>query len=259
MGEFASWAEYDIFAEFITRKARYVRDERSESFLRALQETSKQRERPLQATTDLWRAQVGHEWQTAEITSFMRQDMGIDGCEIQTRRPYDAKRMMPRPDRATEGRVNPEGLPCLYCAMEEDTAVSECRPGLGSYVSVARFRPVRPLRIVDCTVDDPGWTLNYYTGCEEPSPKEREMAVWGSVNFAFSEPVTRSDDVADYAPTQVIAEVFRNCGYDGIVYESRLRDEGKNVALFDLGAATFLSCRLYQVDGVQLSFTSVPA
>ena len=59
-------------------------------------------------------------------------------------------------------------------------------------------------------------------------------AVWSAINEAFSRPVTRSDDVAEYAPTQLLAEAFRTrLGRDGRLYGSNL-GKGKNIALFDL-------------------------
>ena len=73
------------------------------------------------------------------------------------------------------------------------------------------------------------------------------------INEAFSEPMSRADDVADYAPTQFLAEAFRNEGYDGIVYESRMGN-GKNVALFDVDIAEVASRQLQHVE--KLSFAS---
>jgi hypothetical protein len=77
--------------------------------------------------------------------------------------------------------------------------------------------------------------------------------VWWSLNQAFSEPVTRTDDAADYAPTQVLAEVFRTSGCDGIVYRSKL-GKGKNVAVFDL-SAELVNCELHHVKGVTFNFS----
>jgi hypothetical protein len=69
------------------------------------------------------------------------------------------------------------------------------------------------------------------------SPTKRTEAVWGDIARAFGEPVTRDDDVADYATTQVIAEVFRAERFDGLVCRSSVGTDRFNVALFDLDAA----------------------
>jgi hypothetical protein len=78
--------------------------------------------------------------------------------------------------------------------------------------------------------------------------------VWAHINRAFSEPVSRTDDVAEYAPTQVLAEAFRSAGYDGIAYGSKL-GKGITVAIFDLAAAELANCHLYRVEGVNFTFS----
>jgi hypothetical protein len=258
MAEFQSWEEYDIFAHFIKYKARHVLDERSKRFLQVVLETSKERIKVLPPQSQLWRAQLGHDWRTKQVPTFMQKDMG-GVTEYQVPHPFGVQRMMPLLDRAAEGRVNPKGIPCIYFSMDKGTAMSEVRPWIGSYLSVAQFTTVKALQLVDFSGDDPSFTLNYYTGCEEPTAEKRERSVWGDMNFAFSEPVTRSDDVADYAPTQVLAEAFRDGGYDGIIYESRLGEGGKNVAVFSVvDCAECVSRSLYRVDEIRFEFTSVP-
>jgi hypothetical protein len=153
--------------------------------------------------------------------------------------------MKPLPDRAAEGRVNPRGIPCLYAATHRETAVAEVRPWVGAHVSVAQLRTVRPLKLVNCTSDDRRLILFG----REPTPEEREKACWLDIDGAFSRPVERSDQLAEYVPTQIIAEMFRKEGFDGIAYRSSL-GPGHNVALFDLDAAEVASCGVFNVRGM---------
>lgn len=37
---------------------------------------------------------------------------------------------------------------------------------------------------------------------KESAPDKREEQIWGDINRAFSEPVSRADEVADFAATQ---------------------------------------------------------
>jgi RES domain-containing protein len=163
--------------------------------------------------------------------------------------------MKPLPDRASEGRVNPKGIPCLYCSTDKKTAMTETRPWIGSYVTVAQFEVLKDLRLVDCTADLPATRLMDLS--YESNRDKWEEYVWGCINRAFSEPVARNDDVADYAPTQVLAEGFRSVDYDGIQYGSIL-GEGKSVALFDLTAAKPIDCDLYLVEDINLTYSWVP-
>lgn len=127
-------------------------------------------------------------------------------------------------------------------------ATAEVRPWIGSYVSVAQFKVLRPLRIIDCARGHNSQPHFF----EEPDPEERMKAVWVHIDRAFAEPMTRSDDSADYVPTQIIAELFKREGFDGVGYKSNFGDDGFNLALFDLDAAEPINCGLYRVDRVQL-------
>lgn len=234
---FKSWRDYWDFSREVTRGRRYLRSETVDAFLAEVAATSPSRIRELKKGFILWRAQLGHGW---------RHESQI-GEEVPGAFPEE--RMKPLTDRAKEGRVNAKGVPCLYLATTEDTAIAEVRPAVGSYVSAAQFEVTRKLRIMDCSVNAEG-TAFYL---EEPSEEEREKAVWNYIDRAFAEPTQPSEEVAEYVPTQVLAELFRTQGCDGVAYKSSL-GKGYNVALFDLDAAELINCALYQVRGVSFDY-----
>lgn len=177
---------------------------------------------------------------------------------------HGCKRMMPYSDKAKEGRVNPKGIPCLYTATNPHTALSEMKPRIGSYLTLGEFVTVKELAIVDFACE----RLQLADPNDGPTEEEMDILVWEDLNDAFSEPVTDSDDIADYAPTQIVAELFRRAGYDGIRYKSkyiqfeslepwgsqeRVEDfqnvksqHGQNIALFDVTSAEFRTSRLYR-------------
>ena len=131
------------------------------------------------------------------------EEEGHDGAVIDVPTPLDPDRMKPLSDRAREGRANSKGIPVIYLATELETAVAEIRPWVGAYVSVGTFRITRPLRIVNLDAGDASGKKFYR---EEPDAPER--AVWADLDRAFSTPVNPSDDLADYAPTQIVAELI---------------------------------------------------
>jgi len=249
MPEFDSYKQYWLFSDFVMRKARHILDIENQRFLDAVIETGAKRRRTLRSGTGLWRAQLGHDWRTEVTLDENKKE--VDSFEVQG--PFPAERMHPRPDRAYEGRVNPKGIPCLYLSNDRETAMTETRPWIGSFVSVAQYVTVRDLTLVDCSAES-GPAVNIWIGTGEPPPAQREGMIWRDLNRAFSLPVTRNDDIAEYAPTQVIAEAFRVAGYDGIVYGSKL-GKGKSVAVFDLTAAELANCSLFRVEGVNLTFS----
>jgi len=199
--------------------------------------------REVPAGAIFWRSQLAHAWRREE--------------EIDDFVPFPAspERMKPLADRAQEGRANPKGIPCLYLSTSEEAALSEARPWIGAYLSLAQFETVRPLRLVDCSVHDPN-SLNLVGLLGEATPDEIHEAVWADVDRAFAEPVTRSDDTAEYAATQIIAETFRSAGYDGIVFKSFFdKQRGFNLALFDTETARQLNCSLFEAKNVTYEFS----
>lgn len=211
-----------------------MREDYAEGFLRTVLEQAEGREKPLPAGSFLWRAQLGHAWRDKYHPE-----------------PHPPSRMKPRSDRAREGRANPKGIPVLYLATTKETAMAEVRPWKGSIMSVGQFQTVEDVTLVDCITEDPGSTTDPF---REPAPDQRDATVWSHVDEAFAEPTDRSDDGTEYVATQVIADVFRARGYDGIMYRSGLAD-GHNVALFDLDAAEIRNCCMYSLDDIDFDFS----
>ncbi len=236
MKAFKSWRSYSRFERAIKYQSRYIHSTEVEAFLQTVLKTAEGRIESFPKGSILWRAQLGHGWR------FENEDVG----EIPA--PHEPDRMCPKTGRATEGRVNPKGIPFLYLASHRDTALAEVRPWVGSYVSVGQFEIVRGIKVVSCITDERKRFIFYIN---EPSPKKREKAVWSDIDKAFAKPVSPTDDIADYVPTQVLAELFKSKGLDGIAYRSSLVD-GYNMALFDINFAKIINCSLRRVNRIEL-------
>jgi len=206
MAAFKSYKSYWTFAQSVATRRRYVSDADQTEFLQTVLATSKQE--TISAGSVFWRSQRGNDWQL--------EDIGEE-APFAIHAPLGPERMKPRAGYAREGRANSKGIPCLYLATHEKTAVSEVRPWIGEYVSLAQFTLKRDVRIVNCTFDD--HKLKFFFN-HEPEPGERERFVWQDIDRAFSQPVIADEDTAAYAPTQVLAEYFREHGLDGIAYRS---------------------------------------
>jgi len=238
---FKSHRSYSVFSKTVKNNSRYIFDDETNAFLEAVKNTCSSRSISFVKGESFWRAQVG-----CDYNPYDQDDECVDDIPVS----FSPKRMKPLPDRASEGRLNPKGIPCLYVALDKETAMSEVRPGLDSLISVGRFEATKDLNVIDLT-----------KGCEkiklyfkEPDEPERTEVVWAKMNASFSLPISNSDSVSDYAPTQIIAEVFKSLGYDGVAYGSSLRKEGVNIALFDLDSASIVERSLYRVAGVDFRF-----
>lgn len=241
MNEFGTYQAFQIFRRHVLRESRYVLDNVAQLFLETVLATSGDRRKEIPKGRIFWRAQRGHGWEKIQQ----------DDDEFEIPGPHPKHRMRPRPHAATEGRVNPKGIPCLYLATDKKTAMAEVRPSVGVYVSVGQFETLRPLALLDCSVGSGSEFINLCI--EEPDVEERERAVWTDIDRAFSDPVEVSDSIADYAPTQILSEMFKREGYDGIAYGSNL-GPGCNVALFDPKAADIVNCFLCRVKSFDFDF-----
>lgn len=234
---FRSWNSYWAFSNAVRFKTRFIHDRQVTSFLKAVSASVEGRLKALPANKMLWRAQVGSD----------QVDRELDGVTYGEPAPFKLERMKPLRNSAHEGRVNPRGIPCVYAASDKGTCIAEARPWVGAQVSVARLVTKRALRFVDCSETGDGHHDLYL---HEPPPEKRAQVVWRAIGLAYSEPVDRDPGIAEYAPTQVLAEHFKMLGYDGVVYGSALGN-GKNVAVFDLDAIDVVDVRLYPVKAVQ--------
>jgi hypothetical protein len=240
MNGFEHSDDYQRFAYSVRRSYRYRLSDESEQFLKVVGESSNVRKQVLPVRTTLFRAQRGG----VEVAYFGdASSAALDAWEKDLIRviPYPVERMLPRKTKAPEGRVNPKGIPCLYLATDDQTAGSEVRPFNGSHVTIALCETREELSLVDLskqsTVPDVKWG------------KE----VWSIIDRAFSMPVADTDDTADYVPTQIVAELFRRNGYDGIAYTSNV-GRGKNVALFKLDQIEIMMVGISRVKAVSYEF-----
>jgi hypothetical protein len=228
------------FSHTVRHRRRYLQSEDTTSFLDALLESSTTRHHLITSRGAVWRAQVGCNSRDC--------DDGDQQWEEPT--PYAPKRMKPLVGSAYEGRVNPKGIPCLYVASDQETAMAEVRPWVGSKLSLGQFQLTKNLKLIDFSV---GHDSKLQPLFDEPAPEELDENIWAQVDRAFSEPVEPTHSLAEYVPTQVIAELFRSNGFDGVVYKSKL-GPGLNFGLFDLEAAELRTCSLVTVMSVSFTF-----
>jgi len=237
-----SWYSFAVFERKIMQERRYFHDPEVQRFLSGLLATVHERVQNVCAGQKYWRAQLG---------------CGEDAVSEDVI-PFVPERMMPLSEKVCEGRVNPKGIPCLYLSKEQKTAICEVRPWVGSYITVAQFETLRDLKLADCHSDiDPierEKHLDELFKLKKPDPEETTLTVWRHLSLGFSKPVDRSDDCASYVPTQVVAELFKANGFDGIAYRS-VFNGGSNVALFNLGSARQVDeGRVVQLTEIDVAF-----
>jgi hypothetical protein len=223
-----------VFEDEVMKEWRYTRGPHTVEFLEVIKSTVSARILEIPQGETLWRAQAG-----------CNEDDTYQGGYT----PYDCERMKPLSNCAAEGRANPKGIPYLYLSTDMDAAMSEIRPWIGAWVTVGEFKTTRSVCLVNCALrhNEP---MNFLLSTKSLSYEE---AIWKCIDHAFATPITNRDNVAEYAPTQLIAELFRHLGYDGIVFKSLFGD-AHTIVLFDMDAATCLPPKLFTAKEAKLVF-----
>lgn len=137
---------------------------------------------------------------------------------------------------ANAGRMNAQGIPVFYGAMDPRTCVAEVRAPVGAHVVVGRFDFLRPVRLLDLDALSRVYAGGSYF---DPDYSERK----GRAEFfrhlvsEISRPVMPQEEALEYLPTQVVAEFLAqrvDPRLDGIIFHSsQTGGDGRNVVLFN--------------------------
>lgn len=149
----------------------------------------------------------------------------------------------PPSELARSGRMNASGISVFYGATSAHIAIAEVRPPVGSYVVVAPFSLIRPLRIFNVSALD---SLKFTTGSIFDSKThiaQERTAFLKTFSRKLTLPVFGKNQDNEYLTTQAIAEylsVSTQYNLDGISFKSTQVEEGKatgdddyNVVLFN--------------------------
>lgn len=135
--------------------------------------------------------------------------------------------------KATAGRMNPAGIPYLYLAFDQRTALAEARAVVGEDVTISQWQPSRELRVLDLTHQPQCMSI-----FEGRDPAQDHVIFLRHFVDEIRKPVGKDDlPEIEYVPTQLVceylAQVFLTAGQplDGLIYPSALT-AGKNLVLF---------------------------
>ena len=143
--------------------------------------------------------------------------------------PYPIEEMgMPPVYKAKSGRANPIGIPYLYLASDQETAISEIRPMPLDKITLGTFHLLENFKIIDLAkkvsispfqFGDHIADYFYYRGLLDILGKE------------LSKPIPQQNSNLEYIPLQYLCEFIKTLGYEGVAYKSSIGD-GYNLAAF---------------------------
>ena len=166
--------------------------------------------------------------------------------------PFTIDQMGAPPQRsASHGRANPAGIPYLYLASDQRTAVSEIRPHTGEIACVADFTTSAELKLVDLRWPRRMVSPFLLTGAIEIRRMRSDLPFLERLGDELTRPVVPEAAAFDYIPSQYLCEFIKTCEYDGVIYRSSV-GEGINLALFDPS-----NCQQGRVDQYRVSQVSV--
>ena len=150
---------------------------------------------------------------------------------------HPAQELGPPPARlAKSGRMNQEGVPVFYGAMDRSTCVSEIRAPVGSHVVVGEFELLRPVRLLDLDALANVHVKGSYFDPDYSTQINRAEFLRRLVE-EVSRPVMPQDEATEYLQTQAVAKYLakKSCPpLDGILFRSSQTGRtGRNLVLFN--------------------------
>lgn len=211
-----------------------------------------------------YHAQITNAGVLEELMKALERVIGeADGSWYRARRwndkdgrvPAEADLKEPDPNKASDGRMSPSGVSCLYISNDIKGAMSEIRASRHDDIAIMKMRPKKDLRILDLSRIAEISPFDEVVDCKKLASNIENLR---QIKEALIRPMRSTDNVIEYVPTQYIADFARSIGFDGIGYDSVLYEKsGKpsyNIASF-LGFDQAFECQsiaLYKIKNVNL-------
>ena len=142
----------------------------------------------------------------------------------------------PPSDKATAGRMNAEGIPVFYGALEEETCVSEVRAPVGNFVVLVKFDLLSPISVLDLEALSNSESEFSHFDPDYIEKRSRERFLKELVG-AMSRPVMPHEEAREYIATQIVSEYLANRvepRLHGIIFSSAQTEKGgRNVVFFN--------------------------
>ena len=165
----------------------------------------------LDSLTTFWDKPVIREIKPDEPEgSIWRARIAYSDLEVKSILKSLGSQLSPPPsDKATAGRMNAEGIPVFYGALEEQTCVAEVRAPVGSFVILGKFDLLQPVRILDLLA-----LSNAYSDVSQFDPDYIEQrsreAFLAELVGEMGRPVLPHEEAREYIATQVVSEYLAN-------------------------------------------------
>ena len=239
-----SYLNYDEFAKLIEENNN-KKIEESEIYIlleNMLSEEKTKFKETLSTNTSLYRGRI--------VDINYTEKFSVSGNRLNGLDKFESKE--PPLHTTMNGRSNIAGASYLYVATDKYTAVAECKPLRGSFLSVAKFKITKELKIFNLCDNDSLGELKELQDSKNYSVKTLVELIMR----AFYNSVYEID--SGYKISQYISELVRKHGYDGIAYKSFISN-GKNYAIFNCCEANikFIESEIVQVTAQHIDIVAL--
>jgi len=166
--------------------------------------------------------------------------------------PFSSKKEMgpPPASKVASGRCGNKGSPLFYLASDLQAVISELKQKLATYISVGSFRLGRDIKVADLSA------LDYYDYAKSDKLIERYIYL-KTIQELFMKPVN-GQNAKEYEKTRLIAEIIKDIGYKGLIYNSSV-SMGKNHVFFTDNNLSFIkkSARLVKIKKIDYLFKTI--
>lgn len=237
------WEKYDI--EYL-RKHSILRTQKWSDFVETIKHTNRFHSNLI--NTELLKKYCLHIDKTIDTNKqrFYR------GRISQSNKGFSKSEMgAPPSNKATDGRANSAGISRLYLTYDRETTLHEIRAAEFDYITIATFKPKTSIKVVDLKLIGDISPFSPDVDCTALAINREHLQ---KINLEMGRTMRRGDSSLDYLPTQYICDFIMSIEddngqpvFDGIEYQSAMRDSGANLAIFypDKFKCTF--CNTYEV------------
>ncbi len=210
-----NYQDWEEFCNYLIRENRYILNDKYKKLIEEILKLAREREVLLEKGSVFWRARTSKGLRVAK-----------DG-EVVSDRYTKEEMSVPPKEEAKDGRANPAGSSDLYLAEDQETAIAEIKPFIGDRITIASFTLNKAIKVVDIRKNTPSLLEAIHS-----KDKNSFDQLWFGIKIYFSVPI-KSEDSRRYVPTQYIAELFKNNGCDGIIFDSVQKKDNFNLVLFN--------------------------
>ena len=132
--------------------------------------------------------------------------------------------------------MSPPGMPMFYGSFDEETVLFEVFQkfhGHKSFAYIGEWLLLKEITVIDLTLVSNHSVPSFFDIDKTKREKRNDLSFIKDLSYELSKPIEKDGrEHTEYVPTQVLAEYIRKQNIHGVIYESSINSNGKNIALF---------------------------